>query len=206
MKKKLLSVALVVAMVASLMTACGSGKSAEYKLGMGIVVEDSSAAGKAQIDATVATVITDANGKIVSCYLDVAQTKMTTEEGVIQDASEVDLRSKQEKGDDYNMVTYGGAIAEWYEQADFFAQQVVGKTADEVASLATTVNEEIWNRVSQKLTELNVTEWKEGKYQNALELTLYYSDKKQLNFTPDENILMELKNFFLGIIEELKSE
>lgn len=75
-----------------------------------------------------------------------------------------------------------------------------------LVSYSTTVNEEIWNRVSQKLTELNVTEWKEGKYQNALELTLYYSDKKQLNFTPDENILMELKNFFLGIIEELKSE
>lgn len=142
MKKKLLSVALVVAMVSSLMTACGSGKSAEYKLGMGIVVEDSSSTGKAQIDATVAAVITDADGKIVSCYLDVAQTKMTTEEGTIQDASEVDLRSKQEKGDDYNMVTYGGAISEWYEQADFFAEKVVGMTADEVANLATTVNEE----------------------------------------------------------------
>ncbi|MGN0426449.1 MAG: hypothetical protein ACI4F0_01495 [Agathobacter sp.] len=143
MKKKLLSVALVVAMVASLMTACGSGsKSADYKLGMGIVVEDSSSTGKAQIDATVAAVITDADGKIVSCYLDVAQTKMTTEEGTIQDASEVDLRSKQEKGDDYNMVAYGGAISEWYEQADFFAEKVVGMTADEVANLATTVNEE----------------------------------------------------------------
>ena len=142
MKKKLLSVALVVAMVASLMTACGSGKSAEYKLGMGIVVEDSSAAGKAQIDATVATVITDANGKIVSCYLDVAQTKMTTEEGVIQDASEVDLRSKQEKGDDYNMVAYGGAIAEWYAQADFFAEKVVGMTADEVAAIETVAKDE----------------------------------------------------------------
>ena len=142
MKKKLLSVALVVAMVSSLMTACGSGKSAEYKLGMGIVVEDSSSTGKAQIDATVAAVITDADGKIVSCYLDVAQTKMTTEEGTIQDASEVDLRSKQEKGDDYNMVTYGGAISEWYEQADFFAEKVVGMTADEVAAIETVAKDE----------------------------------------------------------------
>lgn len=142
MKKKLLSVALVVAMIASSMTACGSGKSAEYKLGMGIVVEDSTSAGKAQIDATVATVITDADGKIVSCYLDVAQTKMTTEEGTIQDASEVDLRSKQEKGDDYNMVAYGGAISEWYEQADFFAEKVVGMTADEVAAIETVAKDE----------------------------------------------------------------
>ena len=142
MKKKLLSVALIVAMIASSMTACGSGKSAEYKLGMGIVVEDSTSAGKAQIDATVAAVITDADGKIVSCYLDVAQTKMTTEEGTIQDASEVDLRSKQEKGDDYNMVAYGGAISEWYAQADFFAEKVVGMTADEVAAIETVAKDE----------------------------------------------------------------
>ncbi len=73
-------------------------------------------------------------------------------------------------------------------------------------SYSTTVNEKIWNRVSQKLTELKVTEWDEGKYSNELKLTLYYSDEKQLYFTPDENNLKELKDFFLGIIEELKSE
>lgn len=73
-------------------------------------------------------------------------------------------------------------------------------------SYSTTVNEEIWNRVSEKLTELKVTEWEEGKYGNELKLTLYYSDEKQLYFTPDENNLKELKDFFLGIIEELKNE
>lgn len=146
MKKKILSVALVAAMVAS-MTACGStgAKGGDYKLGMGILVEDSTATGKAQVDATVATVITDANGKIVSCYLDVAQTKMTIEEGQIQDTASVDLRSKQEKGDDYNMVTYGGAIAEWYAQADFFAEKVVGMTADEVAAIETVARDEEHN-------------------------------------------------------------
>ncbi len=142
MKKKILSVALVSAMAVS-MTACGSGsKGADYKLGMGIVVEDATSAGNAQIDATVAAVITDADGKIVSCYLDAAQTRMSTADGEIQDAAEVDLRSKQEKGDDYNMATYSSAIAEWYDQADFFAEKVVGMTADEVANIATTVNEE----------------------------------------------------------------
>ena len=141
MKKKLLSVLLAVGMVASL-TACGGAKDATYKLGMGVVVEDSTKTGTAQIDATVATVVTDANGKIVSCYLDVAQTKISTENGELGDVAAVDLRTKQEKGDDYNMVAYGGAISEWYEQADFFAEKVVGMTADEVANLATTVNEE----------------------------------------------------------------
>ena len=73
-------------------------------------------------------------------------------------------------------------------------------------SYSTTVNEEIWNRVSEKLTELKVTQWDEGKYGNELKLTLYYSDEKQLYFTPDKNNLNELRSFFLGIIEELKSE
>ena len=141
MKKKLLSVLLAVGMVASL-TACGGAKDATYKLGMGVVVEDSTKTGTAQIDATVATVVTDANGKIVSCYLDVAQTKISTENGELGDVAAVDLRTKQEKGDDYNMVAYGGAISEWYAQADFFAQQVIGMTGDEVAAIETVAKDE----------------------------------------------------------------
>ena len=143
MKKKILSVLLAATMLASVasLAGCGSSASTTNKLGMGIVVKDSTSTGNAQIDATVAAVVTDADGKIVSCSLDVAQTKLSDEEGTLGDVASVDLRSKQEKGSDYGMVAYGGAIAEWNEQADFFAQQVVGKTADEVASLATNVNE-----------------------------------------------------------------
>ena len=146
MKKRILSVILAATMIASVasLTGCGAGSSTN-KLGMGIVVEDSTSTGNAQIDATVAAVVTDKDGKIVSCYLDVAQTKISDEEGVLGDVAAVDLRSKQEKGDDYNMVTYGGAIAEWYEQADFFAQQVVGKTADEVAAIETVAKDEHHN-------------------------------------------------------------
>ncbi|MGN0618489.1 MAG: hypothetical protein ACI4J7_05665 [Ruminiclostridium sp.] len=88
---------------------------------------------------------------------------------------------------------------EWW----FFANYGENKQA---VSYKTTVNEEIWNRISEKLTELKVTEWEEGKYGNDLKLTLYYSDEKQLYFTPDKNNLNELRGFFLGIIEELKSE
>lgn len=145
MKKRFLSLVLAATMLASVASLAGCGAaSSTNKLGMGIVVSDSTATGKAQIDATVAAVVTDANGKIVSCYLDVAQTKMSMEEGAL-DTSAVDLRTKQEKGDDYNMVTYGGAIAEWYQQADFFAQQVVGKTADEVAAIETVARDEEHN-------------------------------------------------------------
>ena len=115
---------------------------ATYKLGMGIVVStDSSAAGNAQVDATVATVVTDADGVIVKCELDCAQTKMAVTDGIAA-IDDVDTRSKHEKKEDYNMVAYGGAIAEWYEQADAFAAYVVGKTADEVTGLDVELTEE----------------------------------------------------------------
>ena len=54
-----------------------AGAEATYTLGMGVVSNfDSSAAGNAQIDTTFAAIVTDADGKIVSCRLDVAQNKM----------------------------------------------------------------------------------------------------------------------------------
>ena len=114
-----------------------------YKLGMGIVVSTaSSKEAQAQVDATVAVVVTDSEGKIVKCELDCAQTKLAVEGGLVpEDLSTVDVRSKQEKGFDYNMVTYGGAIAEWFEQADAFAEAVVGMTGADVEALETIVNE-----------------------------------------------------------------
>ena len=58
---------------------------AAYKLGMGVVVKtDSSKAGNAQVDATVAAVVTDAEGKIVAVKLDVAQNKMDVTDGQVE--------------------------------------------------------------------------------------------------------------------------
>ena len=45
--------------------------------------------------------------------------------------------TKRAQGDNYNMVAWGGAIGEWYEQAQAFANTAVGKTASEVAALGT---------------------------------------------------------------------
>lgn len=108
-----------------------------YKLGMGIVVSTkSSKDAQAQVDATVAVVVTDSEGKIVKCELDVAQTKLSTEGGLVpEDFSAVDVRSKQEKKEDYGMKSVSAIGAEWYEQADAFAGAVVGMTADDVAAL-----------------------------------------------------------------------
>lgn len=55
-----------------------------YKLGMGIATStQSSKAASAQVDATVAVVVTDSEGKIVKCELDCAQTKLDVTDGMI---------------------------------------------------------------------------------------------------------------------------
>ena len=113
----------------------------EYKLGMGIVLNmDSSAAGNAQVDATVATVVTDAEGKIVMARIDAVQDKMDVTDGEVD--TEKTFETKAELKDRYNMVAYSDATLEWYEQAQGFEAYVVGKTAAEVEGTETTINEE----------------------------------------------------------------
>ena len=112
---------------------------ATYKLGMGIVVNtDSSKTGNAQVDATVATVVTDADGKIVLCRIDVAQNKMNVADGVVDTAAT--FKTKMELGKDYGMEGKvdndgNGVMKEWDEQAKAFEAYVVGKTAAEVNSI-----------------------------------------------------------------------
>lgn len=68
------------------------------------------------------------------------------------------------------------------------------------------INEDIWARISEKLKELGVEQWKKGKYKDNLKLTLYYDDGKSAHFKPDKKALAELKAFFLGIVGELKNK
>ena len=130
------------------LTACGAK---EYKLGMGVVVSTAEsknataeAAGNAQIDATVAAVVLDANGKIVACRIDAVQNKIAVSaEGVVTVPET--FKTKMELGDDYNMAKYGqsmdwnkdGVVKEWYEQAKAFEAHVVGMTAAEVEAMKT---------------------------------------------------------------------
>ena len=150
--KKIFASMMAAAMVVSL-AGCSNGNSSEsgssansegssdnaaaYKLGMGVVTSTaSSAAGNAQVDATVAAVILDADGKIVSCAIDVAQNKMDVTDGEVpEDAASMTFKSKKEKLEEYGMKPASAIGKEWYEQAEAFEAYVVGKTADEVAAI-----------------------------------------------------------------------
>lgn len=95
--------------------------------------------GKAEYDVTLAAVTVDESGVILSCRLDSIGTSLAFEGGVISTDLSAPILSKNELGDDYNMVAYGGAVAEWYQQAEAVANYAVGKTAEQFRSGA--VNE-----------------------------------------------------------------
>lgn len=141
MKKTLALVMCLALAMSALLVGCGEKKAATLKFGMGVyasvpAVTDATAdkEGSGKLDVTVAAVTVDADGKIVACALDTASNTVNfTTEG--KAVAKTEFKTKYELGKDYNMVTYGGAKKEWYEQADAFEAFVAGKTLDEVKAL-----------------------------------------------------------------------
>ena len=94
--------------------------------------------GTAQLDADIA-VLTRKDGVITSCYIDALQAKIAfNTAGAVTTDLTAPVQTKNQLGENYGMVAWGGAIAEWNEQAASFASYITGKTADEVAGIAIT--------------------------------------------------------------------
>lgn len=92
--------------------------------------------GTAQLDCDV-TALTVKDGVITSCYIDALQAKVSfNASGAITSDVSAPLQTKNQLGENYGMVAWGGAIAEWDEQAASFAAYVTGKTAEEVSGIA----------------------------------------------------------------------
>ena len=92
--------------------------------------------GTIQLDTGIA-VVTSKDGVITSCIIDAVQAKISFNAAgsITTDLSKAIL-TKNELGKDYGMQAWGGAIAEWNEQAASFAAYVTGKTAAQVAGIA----------------------------------------------------------------------
>ena len=141
MRKILTFVFALVALVA--LASCGAK---EYKLGMGVQVglttknATAEAAGNAQVDATIAAVVLNADGEIEVCRIDAVQNKIavSTAGALTVPAT---FKTKMELGFDYNMSKYGTdnngdeIVKEWFEQAKLFEEYVVGKTVAEIEAL-----------------------------------------------------------------------
>ena len=107
------------------------------KTGLAIItsVADSENAVQSSYDVTLAAVTVDENGVIVDCIIDSIGTKVPFDTaGAITADMNAEILTKNELGDAYGMVAYGGAVAEWYQQADALAQFAVGKTVEELRS------------------------------------------------------------------------
>lgn len=97
------------------------------------------AEGVAQLDSDV-TALTVKDGVITSCYIDSLQAKVSFDQtGAITSDVNAEVQTKNELGENYGMVAWGNAIAEWDAQVAAFAEYITGKTAEEVAGIA--VNE-----------------------------------------------------------------
>lgn len=144
--KKFLSVFLAVLMLCAFVAATGcSKKPAEtLKFGLGVTANYGSATdaegdsnGAGEFSTTAVAVLLDSAGKIVKIDVDAAQIETAwTSDGKVVATTE--LRTKYEKGDDYNMAKFGtkhdggeGRPLEWYKQADAFMNTVTGKTLTE---------------------------------------------------------------------------
>ncbi len=138
MKKGLILGLCLIMVISVLFVGCGEKT---LKFGAGVYVTAPTATdatadkeGSGKLDVTVAAVTVDANGKIVACALDtMSNTVKFTADGKAVAAGEI--KTKYEQGADYNMVAYGGAKKEWFEQADAFEALVAGKTLEQVKAL-----------------------------------------------------------------------
>jgi len=89
------------------------------------------------LDVDVA-VVTLKDGVITSAIIDGLQAKVAVDATGTIASDLTAFSTKNELGENYGMVAWGGAMAEWNEQAASFASYITGKTAEEVAGIAVT--------------------------------------------------------------------
>ena len=95
--------------------------------------------GVAQLDCTVTALTVNDAGVITGCVIDAVQAKVSFDAtGKISTDLTAAVKTKNELGEAYGMVAWGGAKFEWNEQAASFAKYVTGKTAAQVAGIAVT--------------------------------------------------------------------
>ncbi len=142
--KKYIALTLVLVLALFAFAGCGAKS---VKTGMGVVTSIGSSKdagekdGNAQVDSIVAAVLVGADGKILNCKIDTAQTKIAfTATGTVATPLDSVIKSKQEKGPEYGMKGASPIGKEWNEQADALAAYVVGKTVDEIKAIP--LNEE----------------------------------------------------------------
>ena len=112
----------------------------ELGLNISASLESSHSVYTGKIYADYAAVVTS-NEKVVAAMIDSADVKITYEyneySSLMYNVSLHYLGTKNEQGDNYNMMSFSSALAEWYVQAQNYANTTVGKTISELEHLST---------------------------------------------------------------------
>ncbi len=125
--KKILSLLTVLVILATGLVAC-SKKPVDYNLAIGVVVTENLASSK--LSETVATIVTDKDGKIVLCRLDCVSYEVKYDDS--GDLKTTAPTSNVALGDNYGSMPAGT----WAKQGAALEKYVVGKTQTEVAAIA----------------------------------------------------------------------
>lgn len=147
--KKTIALMLVALMAIALLAGCGGTAAADMQpdpVRTGLAVLNSigksqgataEADGLAQADSLIVAVTVDSEGVITDCAIDQAQSKVNfNTAGELVTPMDAVFMTKNELGADYGMGKASTLGKEWNEQAETFAQYVIGKTAAEVGGIA----------------------------------------------------------------------
>jgi hypothetical protein len=151
MKKSLILV-LILSLVLVAFAGCGGGEeppadvdtTAAVMTGLAVMTDATRSVaataeeeGVAEAYSEVVAVTVDADGVIVNCIIDAAQTQiMFDNKGMLTSPMDSVFLGKLEKGDDYGMVGNSSISKEWYQQSDALSSFVIGMTTDDVKAIA----------------------------------------------------------------------
>jgi hypothetical protein len=142
---KKLTILVAIFLIGVLAVSCGGSEEAKaVKTGFAseTTIADSISAdgatnGEAAGYSKMVGVLVDEDGVIVDCVIDAVQSKVEfSSAGKIVTALDSTFDSKNVLGDAYGMKVASGIQKEWYEQAAFLADYVVGKTIEDVKGIA----------------------------------------------------------------------
>jgi hypothetical protein len=122
----------------------------EYKVGIAAntTLDPSSSSateetdGSAKMYTNFSATAVDKDRRVLVAIIDVIQPKITfNTAGEITSDTTAEVLTNRERGDDYGMKDASSIKKEWYEQVVAFENYIKGKTATEVLSITTTVND-----------------------------------------------------------------
>ena len=105
-----------------------------WQTGLGVLTETSDEGRTGTIHTIAAAVLLDGEGKVADVMLDELEVELSADgKGAV--TMPTDYRTKRQKGDDYPLAAASSLKKGWAEQADAFADYLIGKTPEEVSML-----------------------------------------------------------------------